>query len=93
MQYVIFTDFSSLETWQAACDAALGYPEPLSNLHHVGIGPHAPLELGRALHFAEAMTDESGTRWALPYTDAVATPEGATVVDTLPDDWWPSLEM
>jgi hypothetical protein len=93
MQYVILTDLSILEAWQSQCDVALGYPEPIENLTYVGAPTHAPKEIGRAMHFAEVMVDQTGTRWALPFTDAVSLPEGAAVVDELPSDWCPVMDM
>ena len=91
MQYLISTNRPILETWQVQVDAARGYPEPLSDLRQVGRGPHAPLELGRAMHFAEVLVDQTGTRFALPFSDAIPVPSGVQVVDALPNDWYPPM--
>lgn len=92
MQYVITTDRQLLESWQSQVDQIFGYPEPLEQFIQVGCGPHAPVELGRAMHFAEIETDQTGTRFALPLPEGIDTPEGVEVVEELPNDWQPPLE-
>lgn len=88
MSFVISEDKVVLEEWQATIDNVTGYPEPLDSFVNIGSPPYVPTELGRAYHFADIMTDQSGTRFALPYSDATVIPDGVTVVDELPTDWW-----
>jgi hypothetical protein len=93
MSYLIFTDITEAEAYQSQVDTELGYPEPLDSLHYIGGGIHAPLELGRAMHYAEIDTDQTGTQFALPRRGETAAPCTATLVDGLPDGWHPSIDM
>ena len=91
--YLISKDRKLLESWQAEVDKELGYPEDVSTFRQVGAGIHAPLGLGRALHFAEIETDQTGTQFALPFSDAVPVPKGTETVEALPKDWYPADEL
>lgn len=91
MSYVITIEKSILETWQATVDIALNYPEPLESLRNVGLGVHAPIELGRALHFADIITDQTGTKYALPVPEEIDPPSGVQFVTELPSDWYEEL--
>jgi len=91
--YIISTSRSLLESWQSQVDEAMGYPEPLDKFQQIGRGPHAPIELGRAIHFAEIETDQTGTRFALPVPDGIEAPKGVETVGELPSDWRPTPEM
>lgn len=91
MDYIIATDKASLEAFQAEADAAYGYPEQENQFTNVGLGPHADWTVGRAMHHAEIITDQTGLRFALPYTALIVdVPEGATVGE-LPEDWYPDI--
>lgn len=93
MQYLIFTSRPTAEAHQTMVNSLAGYPEPLESLHQVGLGPHAPRELGQAMNYAEILVDQTGTRFALPLSEFVAAPEGCEIVDALPEDWYPPMEI
>ena len=73
-----------MNTWIAAVDKVLGYPEPLDKLVQIGGGIHGDPEIGRAQHYAEPIPNADGTKWALPFTNAVALPVTAEAVEELP---------
>lgn len=91
MTYIIFATQQQAEEYQAASDAALGYPEDESKFLRQGTPNHASWELGRAMHYAPIDIDQFCNRWALPQT-GIPVPSGATVAEQLPDDWRAPIE-
>jgi hypothetical protein len=90
-RFIIFTNHDDMNAWIAAVDNILGYPEPLDKLVQTGAGIHGDPEIGRAVHYAEPFPNADGTKWALPFTDAVALPATAEAVEELPTDWYPVM--
>jgi hypothetical protein len=90
-KYIIFTNHDDMDTWIVAVDNALGYPEPLDKLVQTGAGIHGDPEIGRAQHYAEPISNADGTKWVLPFTDAVELPATAEAVEELPTDWYPAM--
>jgi len=90
-KYIIFTNHDDMTAWIAMVDNALGYPEPFDKLVQTGAGIHGDPEIGRAQHFAEPLPNADGTKWALPFTDAVALPATAEAVEELPANWYPAM--
>ena len=90
-RFIIFTNHDDMNAWIAMVDNALGYPEPLDKLIQTGGGIHGDPEIGRAMHYAEPIPNADGTKWALPFTDAVALPATAEAVEELPTDWYPTI--
>lgn len=91
MAYIIFATQQQAEEYQAASDAALGYPEQENQFEFQGQPPHSDWQLGRAMHYAPIETCQFGNRWALPQTE-ITVPSGATVVEALPEDWRAPIE-
>jgi hypothetical protein len=92
--YIIFTSLTDAESYQAQADVILGYPESLDSLQWVGDGIHAPLEFGRAMHFAEVQKHYSEDKWALPKmegTEDITLPEGVTIIEELTEGWYPPV--
>jgi hypothetical protein len=92
MQYIVFSNPTNAESYQAQADVILGYPESLDSLRWVGDGIHAPLEFGRAMHFAIVQKHYSEDKWALPKmegTESINLPDTTTIVEELSEDWYP----
>jgi hypothetical protein len=87
VEYIITTDRKTLEKYQAEADAQFGYPENLKSLRYVGVGIHAPKELGRAMHYHPIMADKTGKMFALPAVESKVVPVDCEK-KPLPDDWY-----
>jgi hypothetical protein len=85
--YLISTDRSGLEKYQAEVDAAYGFPEQISDSTHVGSGCHLPSSVLLSDHYAEIDTDYSGCWFSLPFVAGTTVPDGCEYLKTLPEDW------
>ena len=93
MAYLIFTDKKQAEAAQIKRDIELGYPESLNSLRWIGAGRHCPKEFGRALHYCELTKSDAEEKWAILDVKEVEAEKEATKVDTLPENWYPSIAM
>ncbi len=87
--YILFESIEQAESYQSQADVLLGFPETPDRVEFQGAPTFAPVELGLAEHYHPVMYDKDNVRIALPVVDGIATPEGATEVETLPEDWYP----
>lgn len=95
MRKLVFKKESKADAHIVAMDAMIGgFPEDLNLLRYIGVGIHAPKEVGRALHYCEKWPDKKNKRWALYHVEATEPPEDPDIelVDELPEDWWDEEE-
>ena len=87
--YILFQSIEQAELYQSQADDLLGFPETPDRVEFKGAPTFAPVEVGLAEHYHPIMRDKDNIRIALPKVDDIATPEGATEVEALPEDWYP----
>lgn len=75
MGWLVFTDYDDVLTFLEEVDDLFGYPEPLEDLHHVGRGPWAPKELGRAPRYSGVIQHPTQNKWAL-WNEGMITSHG-----------------
>ena len=102
--HIVFSSKEEADAFVATTDKEMKYPETEDMFHQVGGGIHADWTVGRGLHYAEPEKSQDETKWQVPYVDvtafkgtdkiaATAALAKATVVEKLPDDWRPEVEM
>lgn len=105
IKYLITNNREQLDNFLSYADKYLGYPESPESLRWIGGGRHAAKEIGRAMHYAPIEEHKDGGTFALPLTEKlkaaiaegkiedVSKTAGVSVVEKLPDGWYPELEM
>lgn len=104
MADIVFTSEKDAEDFLKATDKELGYPETEDRFHRHGTGIFADWTVGRAMHFAQPEPNAKADRWKVPLVDvatfakadkdkAEAALAKATVLEKLPDDWYPVSDI
>jgi hypothetical protein len=86
VKYGVFASLEDASEYQAQVDMVCGFPEPPEKFSRIGIPPHAPIEVGRALHYAKINTDATQKRFALPLSPQESPKKGIETIK-LTEDW------